>query len=93
MNVFDRYLYHFIECSSNFKVVHILFIIICTCIDTISATCEITELSKMEGEATVNNRKGKIIFFYEWVLSGNWQGKVLDIISSFFMIIGYFFLE
>ncbi|KAK7104122.1 activator of 90 kDa heat shock protein ATPase homolog 1-like [Littorina saxatilis] len=40
--------------------------------------CEITELSKTEGEATANNRKGKLIFFYEWLLAGNWQGQLAD---------------
>lgn len=32
-----------------------------------------TEMSKCEGEATVNNRKGKLIFFYEWVLKVDWK--------------------
>nr|KAG5696978.1 hypothetical protein BaRGS_008440 [Batillaria attramentaria] len=41
-------------------------------------TCEITELTKMEGEATANNRKAKLIFFYEWVITGSWQGQLKD---------------
>ncbi|XP_060789036.1 activator of 90 kDa heat shock protein ATPase homolog 1b [Neoarius graeffei] len=36
--------------------------------------CEITEVSKMEGEASINNRKGKLIFFYEWNLKAKWKG-------------------
>jgi len=40
-----------------------------------AGSCEITDLTKMEGEATANNRKGKLIFFYEWVLTGSWQGN------------------
>lgn len=36
----------------------------------------IVELSKMEGEARVNNRKAKLIFLYEWVLQLKWVGVV-----------------
>ncbi|XP_028995655.1 activator of 90 kDa heat shock protein ATPase homolog 1b isoform X2 [Betta splendens] len=36
--------------------------------------CEVTEVSKMEGEASINNRKGKLIFFYEWNLKATWTG-------------------
>ncbi|KAI7804559.1 putative pancreatic alpha-amylase-like [Triplophysa rosa] len=36
--------------------------------------CEITEFSKVEGEASINNRKGKLIFFYEWNLKATWTG-------------------
>ncbi|RXN11344.1 activator of 90 kDa heat shock ATPase -like protein [Labeo rohita] len=36
--------------------------------------CEITEVSKVEGEASINNRKGKLIFFYEWNLKASWSG-------------------
>jgi activator of HSP90 ATPase len=31
-------------------------------------------MSKIEGEATANNRKCKLIFLYEWVLKGEWKG-------------------
>jgi len=37
-------------------------------------TCEVTEVSKVEGEASINNRKGKLIFFYEWNLKATWTG-------------------
>lgn len=37
--------------------------------------CEVTEVSKLEGEASINNRKGKLIFFYEWNLKATWTGK------------------
>ncbi|MBN3305078.1 AHSA1 ATPase, partial [Amia calva] len=37
-------------------------------------SCEVTEVSKMEGEASINNRKGKLIFFYEWTLKMTWTG-------------------
>ncbi|XP_068456415.1 activator of 90 kDa heat shock protein ATPase homolog 1b isoform X2 [Clinocottus analis] len=37
--------------------------------------CEVTEVSKVEGEASINNRKGKLIFFYEWSLKATWTGE------------------
>lgn len=36
--------------------------------------CEITKIESCEGEAVANNRKGKLIFFYEWDLTLNWKG-------------------
>lgn len=36
--------------------------------------CTIKDLDKVEGEATANNRKGKLIFFYEWNLELKWEG-------------------
>ncbi|ESO90144.1 hypothetical protein LOTGIDRAFT_124038 [Lottia gigantea] len=40
--------------------------------------CEIAELSKIEGEASANNRKAKLIFFYEWEVTGEWKGSLKD---------------
>ncbi|XP_076655305.1 activator of 90 kDa heat shock protein ATPase homolog 1 [Halictus rubicundus] len=39
--------------------------------------CTVTEVEKCEGEAMANNRKGKLIFFYEWniVLKWKYDGK------------------
>lgn len=34
------------------------------------------EVNSITGEAVVNNRKAKLIFFYEWNITGNWSGKV-----------------
>ncbi|KAI5615164.1 AHA1, activator of heat shock protein ATPase-like 1a isoform X1, partial [Silurus asotus] len=36
--------------------------------------CQITDVSKIEGEASINNRKGKLIFFYEWTITASWTG-------------------
>ncbi|XP_005301712.2 activator of 90 kDa heat shock protein ATPase homolog 1 isoform X2 [Trachemys scripta elegans] len=36
--------------------------------------CEVTEVSKLDGEASINNRKGKLIFFYEWNIKLSWTG-------------------
>lgn len=35
-------------------------------------------VDKCSGEATVNNRKGKLIFFYEWELVLKWSGRLLS---------------
>ncbi|KAG8562020.1 hypothetical protein GDO81_015562 [Engystomops pustulosus] len=37
-------------------------------------SCEVTEVSKLDGEASINNRKGKLIFFYEWDVKLDWTG-------------------
>ncbi|XP_044022740.1 activator of 90 kDa heat shock protein ATPase homolog 1b [Siniperca chuatsi] len=44
-------------------------------VDNEEGSCEVTEVSKLEGEASINNRKGKLIFFYEWNLKATWTGK------------------
>ncbi|XP_073349336.1 activator of 90 kDa heat shock protein ATPase homolog 1-like [Pagrus major] len=36
--------------------------------------CQLTDISKLDGEASINNRKGKLIFLYEWQLRANWLG-------------------
>ncbi|XP_053672059.1 activator of 90 kDa heat shock protein ATPase homolog 1 [Anopheles nili] len=40
--------------------------------------CTITKIEKLEGEATANNRKGKLIFFYEWNITLVWSGRCQD---------------
>ncbi|KAJ9582485.1 hypothetical protein L9F63_003178 [Diploptera punctata] len=40
------------------------------------AKCNIKEVEKLEGEAVANNRKGKLIFFYEWDIILKWSGKL-----------------
>ena len=39
-------------------------------------SCFISEVSSIDGEAVANNRKGKLIFFYEWVSKCQWKGNV-----------------
>ncbi|KAL6486456.1 hypothetical protein MHYP_G00058480 [Metynnis hypsauchen] len=36
--------------------------------------CQITDVNSIEGEASINNRKGKLIFFYEWNIKASWTG-------------------
>lgn len=38
--------------------------------------CEIKEVTKIEGEASANNRKAKLFFFYEWEITAKWTGRV-----------------
>ena len=38
----------------------------------------IVEVDKCEGEASASNRKGKLIFFYEWNLVLKWKGKLTE---------------
>lgn len=38
----------------------------------------VKEMNKCEGEATVSNRKGKLIFFYEWVVKLEWTAILED---------------
>ncbi|CAD7012380.1 activator of 90 kDa heat shock protein ATPase homolog 1 [Ceratitis capitata] len=40
--------------------------------------CDIYKVDECFGEATVNNRKGKLIVFYEWRLVLIWTGIILD---------------
>ncbi|KAJ8921610.1 hypothetical protein NQ315_010518 [Exocentrus adspersus] len=45
-------------------------------IKTDEADIKITAVDKLEGEASANNRKGKLIFFYEWDIVLKWSGKL-----------------
>lgn len=39
---------------------------------------KVVEIEKLDGEATANNRKGKLIFFYEWNIVLKWKGVCDD---------------
>lgn len=41
-------------------------------------TCKIIEFETLTGEATAHNRKGKLIFFYEWDIVMKWEGRILN---------------
>nr|CAH7755003.1 unnamed protein product [Callosobruchus chinensis] len=45
-------------------------------VKTDAADLKIVEVESMEGEASANNRKGKLIFFYEWDLVLKWKGSL-----------------
>jgi len=36
---------------------------------------KIKKVTKCSGEASANNRKSKLIFFYEWLIEGEWEGN------------------
>lgn len=40
------------------------------------AKCRVTDVTEVEGEASANNRKAKLIFFYEWVIKLEFKGRV-----------------
>ncbi|XP_059163684.1 activator of 90 kDa heat shock protein ATPase homolog 1-like [Physella acuta] len=52
-------------------------------VETEKGTCEIKEISHIEGEASANNRKAKLIFFYEFEIKGEWSGMLKDDIKSY----------
>ncbi|CAN8031256.1 hypothetical protein HPB47_020622 [Ixodes persulcatus] len=41
-------------------------------------SCKVVEMSKCDGEAVANNRKAKLIFFYEWAIELKWEGETDD---------------
>lgn len=47
-------------------------------INNSSPECKVVEIEKLDGEASANNRKGKLIFFYEWNIVLKWKGLVDD---------------
>lgn len=47
-------------------------------IESSVAIVTLTEMDKIEGEAVVNNRKGKLIFFYEWDITMSWKGRLTN---------------
>jgi len=38
--------------------------------------CKIVDVKKVEGEASANNRKAKLIFFYEFEIEAQWEGTL-----------------
>lgn len=45
-------------------------------VETPEAKCQIKSVTSIDGEASANNRKAKLIFFYEWVIKGEWEGRM-----------------
>uniref|UniRef100_A0A674JE34 Activator of Hsp90 ATPase AHSA1-like N-terminal domain-containing protein n=1 Tax=Terrapene triunguis TaxID=2587831 RepID=A0A674JE34_9SAUR len=43
-----------------------------------AGSCEISDLKQLEGEASCNSRKGKLIFFYEWNIKLSWKGTMKE---------------
>lgn len=43
-----------------------------------TGSCKVVEMPRCEGEAVANNRKAKLIFFYEWSIELKWEGEADD---------------
>uniref|UniRef100_UPI00358EEE9E activator of 90 kDa heat shock protein ATPase homolog 1 n=1 Tax=Myxine glutinosa TaxID=7769 RepID=UPI00358EEE9E len=43
-------------------------------VENAEGRCAVTEVTEIEGEASCNNRKGKLFFFYEWSIKISWEG-------------------
>uniref|UniRef100_A0A3Q1IYR0 Activator of 90 kDa heat shock protein ATPase homolog 1 n=1 Tax=Anabas testudineus TaxID=64144 RepID=A0A3Q1IYR0_ANATE len=61
--------------ATNWSSDKLKFLLLGLSVEAEEGKCEVTEVSKVEGEASINNRKGKLIFFYEWNLKAIWTGK------------------
>ncbi|GIY17381.1 activator of 90 kDa heat shock protein ATPase homolog 1 [Caerostris darwini] len=53
-------------------------VLVGTVVETDFAQCKITEMTKCDGDAVVNNRKAKLIFFYEWAIEVQWSGALIN---------------
>lgn len=47
-------------------------------IETDEGKVKVTDVINIDGEAYANNRKAKLIFFYEWVIRLEWKGTVTE---------------
>lgn len=45
--------------------------------------CRVASITTVDGEATANNRKGKLIFFYEWNVVMKWTGTLEEGAKSY----------
>ncbi|KAK6295362.1 activator of 90 kDa heat shock protein ATPase homolog 1a isoform X2 [Coregonus clupeaformis] len=43
-------------------------------VEGLEGSCEVTDVPTLDGEASINNRKGKLIYFYEWNVKATWTG-------------------
>nr|XP_060613786.1 activator of 90 kDa heat shock protein ATPase homolog 1 isoform X1 [Anolis sagrei ordinatus] len=60
--------------ASNWSLEKLKSLFLAVRAENAEGNCEVTEVSKLDGEASINNRKGKLIFFYEWNIKLNWTG-------------------
>ncbi|XP_010608080.1 activator of 90 kDa heat shock protein ATPase homolog 2 isoform X2 [Fukomys damarensis] len=47
-------------------------------VESEAGRCETSALKQVDGEASCSNRKGKLIFFYEWNIKLGWKGTVKE---------------
>ncbi|EDL02943.1 mCG17468, isoform CRA_d [Mus musculus] len=60
--------------ASNWSTEKLKTLFLAVRVENEEGKCEVTEVNKLDGEASINNRKGKLIFFYEWTIKLNWTG-------------------
>lgn len=61
--------------ASNWSTERLKTLLLPVRVEGEEGACEVTEVSKLDGEASINNRKGKLIFFYEWAIKLAWTGE------------------
>lgn len=44
-------------------------------VDGPEGVCQLTDVAKVDGDASINNRRGKLLFFYDWQIKANWLGE------------------
>uniref|UniRef100_UPI00398E859C activator of 90 kDa heat shock protein ATPase homolog 1b n=1 Tax=Pristiophorus japonicus TaxID=55135 RepID=UPI00398E859C len=60
--------------ASNWSVDKLKSLMLAVNVENEEGMCKVTEVSKVDGEASINNRKGKLIFFFEWNIHMAWTG-------------------
>ncbi|XP_005992777.1 activator of 90 kDa heat shock protein ATPase homolog 1 isoform X2 [Latimeria chalumnae] len=60
--------------ASNWSTEKLKLLLLAVRVENEEGSCEVTEVAQVEGEASINNRKGKLIFFYEWAIKLKWIG-------------------
>lgn len=68
--------------ASNWSTDKLKTLLLAVRVENAEGACEVTEVSKLDGEASINNRKGKLIFFYEWNIKLAWTGESAVLLSS-----------
>uniref|UniRef100_A0A3P8TN70 AHA1, activator of heat shock protein ATPase homolog 1a n=1 Tax=Amphiprion percula TaxID=161767 RepID=A0A3P8TN70_AMPPE len=59
---------------SSWSSEHLRKLLLSVRVEGPEGVCQVTDINKLDGEASINNRKGKLFFFYEWQLRANWLG-------------------
>ncbi|GCB84146.1 hypothetical protein scyTo_0024634, partial [Scyliorhinus torazame] len=60
--------------ASSWSIDKLKSLLLPVSVDNEEGECQVTEVSKTDGEASINNRKGKLIFFFEWNIHMSWIG-------------------
>lgn len=66
--------------ASNWSTERLKTLLLPVRVESEEGACEVTEVSKLDGEASINNRKGKLIFFYEWAIKLAWTGECCSLL-------------